>query len=93
MEIGIIGAGRIGGTLARRLAKSGNQVVVANRSGPEAMAELLNDLAERGRAGTFEEAAHARDLVVVATPLTAWDDLPEGCQKSNSVTRPARTRG
>lgn len=76
MEIGIIGAGRIGGTLARRLAKSGNQVVVANRSGPEAMAELLNDLAERGRAGTVEEAAHARDLVVVATPLTAWDDLP-----------------
>ena len=76
MEIGIIDAGRIGGTLARRLAKSGNQVVVANRSGAEAMAELLSDLAGRGRAGTVEEAARARDLVVVATPLTAWDDLP-----------------
>jgi 8-hydroxy-5-deazaflavin:NADPH oxidoreductase len=76
MEIGIIGAGRIGGTLARRLTQAGHQVIVANHRGQEAMADLLADLGERGRAGSVEQAARARDLVVVATPLTAWGDLP-----------------
>jgi predicted dinucleotide-binding enzyme len=51
-------------------------VIVANQRGREAMADLLTDLGERGRAGSVEQAARARDLVVVATPLTAWEDLP-----------------
>jgi predicted dinucleotide-binding enzyme len=78
VEIGIIGSGRIGGTLARRATALGHDVIVANRRGPEAMADLLTDLGGRGRPGSVEDAAHARDLVVVATPLPAWDDLPPG---------------
>jgi len=37
MRIGVIGAGNIGGTLARHLAKLGHQVSVANSRGPESL--------------------------------------------------------
>jgi 8-hydroxy-5-deazaflavin:NADPH oxidoreductase len=35
MKIGIIGAGQIGGTLARRLTRLGHDVSIANSRGPE----------------------------------------------------------
>jgi predicted dinucleotide-binding enzyme len=35
MQIGIIGAGNIGGTLTRRLAALGHAVFVSNSRGPE----------------------------------------------------------
>ncbi|MEI9971335.1 MAG: NAD(P)-binding domain-containing protein, partial [Ignavibacteriota bacterium] len=40
MKIGIIGAGQIGGTLARKLAKLGHEVSIANSRGPESLAAL-----------------------------------------------------
>ena len=40
MRIGFIGAGNIGGTLARRLAKLGHQVSIANSRGPESLTAL-----------------------------------------------------
>ena len=67
VRVGIIGAGNIGGTLARRFSDQGHEVVVANRRGPEAMGELLADLGDRGRAGTPEDAARFGEVVVIAT--------------------------
>ena len=40
LRIGIIGAGNIGGTLARRLTALGHDVAVANSRGPETFAGL-----------------------------------------------------
>jgi predicted dinucleotide-binding enzyme len=40
MHIGIIGAGHIGGTLARRLRELGHEVRVSNSRAPETLAEL-----------------------------------------------------
>ena len=40
MSIGVIGAGSIGGTLARHLAKLGHQVSIANSRGPESLTAL-----------------------------------------------------
>jgi hypothetical protein len=76
MQIGIIGAGHIGGTLARRLRALGHDVAVANSRGPASLAELA---AETGaRAVTVEEAVRGRDLVVVTIPERAVADLPGG---------------
>jgi predicted dinucleotide-binding enzyme len=76
MRIGIIGAGHIGGTLARRLRALGHEVAVANSRGPASLAGLA---AETGaRAVTVEEAVRGRDLVVVTIPLRAVADLPPG---------------
>ncbi|GIF51649.1 hypothetical protein DFJ67_5936 [Asanoa ferruginea] len=76
MEIGIIGAGAIGGTLARRLGALGHHVVVANSRGPETHDEDL--VAAPGvTAGTVAQAAD-HDLVVVSIPTKAVPGLPQG---------------
>ena len=43
MRIGIIGAGQIGGTLARRFASLGHDVSIANSRGPETLAALAKE--------------------------------------------------
>jgi 8-hydroxy-5-deazaflavin:NADPH oxidoreductase len=47
MEIGIIGAGEIGGTLTRRLAQLGHELFVANSRGPSSLAGLAKEMARR----------------------------------------------
>jgi predicted dinucleotide-binding enzyme len=67
MRIGIIGAGQIGGTLARRFRALGHDVSIANSRGPESLAGLAQETG--ARAVTAQQAAHAGDLVVVTIPL------------------------
>ena len=43
MNIGIIGAGDIGGTLTRRFTGLGHKVFVANSRGPETLKALAPD--------------------------------------------------
>jgi 8-hydroxy-5-deazaflavin:NADPH oxidoreductase len=74
MQIGIIGAGNIGGTLARRFREVGHDVYVANAHGPASLADLA---AETGaKAVTVEEAARAGDVVVVTIPESKISSLP-----------------
>ncbi len=76
MRIGIIGAGNIGGNLARRFAAQGHDVAVANSRGPETLAGLA---AETGaRAVPVEEAARGKDVVIVTIPQKNVPDLPAG---------------
>jgi len=73
LRIGIIGAGHIGGTLARRLAALGHEVALANSRGPATLEALA---AETGaRAATAARAADGADLVVVTIPLRRVADL------------------
>jgi 8-hydroxy-5-deazaflavin:NADPH oxidoreductase len=67
MKIGIIGAGQIGGTLARRLTALGHEVSIANSRGPESLAGLAQETG--ARAVTAQQAAHVGDLVVVTIPM------------------------
>src|SRR5215212_6338988 len=74
MDIGIIGSGNIGGTLARHLVALGHEVSIANSRGPESLGALA---AETGAAAaTAEQAARARDLVIIAIPERAVPRLP-----------------
>lgn len=74
MEIGIIGSGNVGSTLAGYLTALGHQVTIANSRGPES----LRKTAEKTGATpvTTEEAAGASDLVIIAIPAKAIDKLP-----------------
>ena len=74
MKIGIIGAGNIGGTLARRLVALKHQVSVANSRGPESLAAFARE--SGARAVTVEEAARAGDVVIVSIPLKNISRLP-----------------
>lgn len=75
MKIGIIGAGNIGGTLARLLTQAGHSVTIANSRGPDTLADLVDEV-EDLRAGTIEEAVRDAEVVIEAVPLKAIPDLP-----------------
>jgi len=74
MNIGIIGAGNIGGALTRRLTALGHQVSVANSRGPESLQELTRETG--AKAVTPQEAARAGDVVIVTIPEGKIPDLP-----------------
>jgi predicted dinucleotide-binding enzyme len=78
MKVGIIGAGMIGGTLARRLAALGYPVLVANSRGPETLAPLLAEIGASAQAACAADVASAADLIVVAVPFGAVAGLPAG---------------
>ena len=74
--IGFIGAGHIGGTLARLAVAAGYEVVLSNSRGPETLVELVAELGDGARAASAEEAAAAGDLVVVTIPLMNYREVP-----------------
>jgi len=74
--IGFIGAGKIGGILARLAVEHGYDVVVSNSRGPETLTDLVHELGDRARAGTSQEAAAGGDLVVVTVPMGAIPSVP-----------------
>jgi predicted dinucleotide-binding enzyme len=76
MKIGIIGAGSMGGTLARRLAALGHHVSVANSRGPETLAEFAT---ETGAVPVpITEAGRDADVMIIAIPEKSIPGLPEG---------------
>lgn len=73
MKIGILGAGSIGTTLARKLAAAGHDVKVANSRGPETIAA---DVLETGaRAATAHDAVNDVDVVILSMPHTGFDKV------------------
>jgi 8-hydroxy-5-deazaflavin:NADPH oxidoreductase len=76
MKIGIIGAGQIGGTLARRLCALGHQVSIANSRGPETLAALAPETG--ATAVTAAKAARSGEIVIVTIPEKNIADLPAG---------------
>ena len=74
--IGIIGAGEVGGQLARAAIKCGYEVVIANSRGPESLRALVTELGPKARAETAEKAAEAGDFVIIAVPLKLVNNMP-----------------
>ena len=75
MKIGIIGAGYIGGTLARRLVALGHEVSIANSRGPDTLRTLAQETG--ARPVTVKEAARSGEIVIVTIPQRAVADLPK----------------
>jgi predicted dinucleotide-binding enzyme len=83
MNVGIIGSGNIGSTLAKNLKALGHDVLIANSRGPSTLAAFA---AETGVvAATVEEAAQAEDLVIIAIPQLAVSSLPVEVLRANSA--------
>jgi 8-hydroxy-5-deazaflavin:NADPH oxidoreductase len=76
MDIGIIGAGNIGASLARRLAELGHYVRLSNSRAPETLADLV---AGTGATATWAaDAAADADLVILSIPQKNVVDLAPG---------------
>src|SRR5258708_11098240 len=81
MQIAMIGLGRMGGNMARRLLRGGHRCVVFDRS-PEAVAEL----AKEGAVG----ASSLADVVAkLEKPRTGWLMLPAGEITEGTIGAPA----
>ena len=75
--VGLIGSGRIGGTVAKLAVAAGHPVILSNSRGPDTLEGLAGDLGPLARAGTGREAAEGGDLVVVTIPFRAfWEVAP-----------------
>jgi 8-hydroxy-5-deazaflavin:NADPH oxidoreductase len=71
VDVGIIGAGRLGQAMARVAVRAGRTVAVANSRGPDSLASVASALGVR--ATTAAEAAAAA-IVVIAVP---WERVPD----------------
>lgn len=67
MKIGIIGAGNIGSTLARKLATAGHSIRIANSRGPDTLKELARETG--AKAMTAQEAIRGVDVVILSIPF------------------------
>lgn len=73
MKVGIIGAGNIGSTLARKLAAAGHEIKLANSKGPESIRDLAAEVG--ATATTREDAVTGVDAVILSIPFAAHRDL------------------
>lgn len=78
MKIGIIGAGRLGGTLARLWVGRGHQIAIANSRGPETLADVVAKLGPGARALTAAGVAEYGDVIVVSIPMGHYREIPVG---------------
>ncbi len=74
LKIGIIGTGKIGGTLAELWAKAGHELLISSRH-PEQLKDLAQRLGPKVRAGTPREAAAFGAVVLVAVPYGAFPQV------------------
>ena len=74
LKIGIIGAGRIGGTLGEHWVKAGHEVLLSSRH-PESLRPLADRLGPRARVGTPREAAAFGEVILVSVPYGAFPQV------------------
>jgi predicted dinucleotide-binding enzyme len=74
LKIGMVGAGREGGALGTLFVKAGHPVRFSSRH-PEDLKGLVAGLGPLAQAGTVEEAIAFGDVVVIAIPYTAMEQI------------------
>jgi predicted dinucleotide-binding enzyme len=70
MKIGIIGSGKIGGTLGGHWARAGHEVLLSARN-LNPVRKLVAEIGHKARAGTPREAAAFGEVVLVSVPYAA----------------------
>jgi 8-hydroxy-5-deazaflavin:NADPH oxidoreductase len=74
LKIGVVGSGRIGGTLGSVWVKAGHEVMFSSRN-IEHDRKLAASLGPNARAGTPREAAAFGEVVLIAVPYRALPDV------------------
>jgi len=76
LNIGMIGAGRMGAPMGLGFAEAGHRVMFASRTPGELM-ELVRQAAPRASAGYADAASYFADVIVLAVPPSAIPQLAE----------------
>ena len=73
MNIGIIGAGNIGGSLGKLWTQAGHKVYFSSRN-PEKLREVAEEAGPHAQYGSVAEAARFGEVILFALPFWATDD-------------------
>ena len=82
MKVGIIGAGRIGGGIARQLAGAGHEVLLSFSRDPQSLAVLAAELGPGATVGSPAEAVAFGEVVVLSVP---WSTLPQALEQAGPL--------
>lgn len=83
MNIGVIGAGHIGGNCARQAAKAGHAVKLSFSRDPAKLDALAAELGERASTGTAADAVAFGEVVIVSVP---WGLIPEALAQAGDLS-------
>src|SRR5580704_14613245 len=75
-RLGIVGAGKVGTTIARAAAAAGYDVAISGSGPAERIALIVDVLAPGARAATTDEVVGHADLIVLAVPMHRFRELP-----------------
>jgi predicted dinucleotide-binding enzyme len=82
VNVGIIGAGRIGGGLARQLVSAGHQLKLSFSRDQAKLESFARELGSDASAGTPVEAVAFGEVIVISVP---WSALPEALEQAGSL--------
>jgi predicted dinucleotide-binding enzyme len=82
MKLGVIGAGRIGGGIARQLAGAGHELKLSFSRDRGSLEALAREIGPAVSAGSPAEAVAFGEVVVISVP---WSVLPEALEQSGSL--------
>jgi len=82
MKVGIIGAGRIGGGIARQFAAAGHEVMLSFSHDPQTPERLAAEIGPSASAGTPAQAAGFGEVVVISVP---WNTLPQAIEQAGPL--------
>jgi 8-hydroxy-5-deazaflavin:NADPH oxidoreductase len=74
LKIGMVGSGREGGALGKLFAKAGHPVMFSSRN-PDNLKDLAAAAGPQAQAGTVEQAIAFGDVIVLAVPYTAVEQI------------------
>src|SRR5262245_28416016 len=83
MQLAVIGTGNVGGTLGRRWAKAGHDVIfgVRNPSEPKVV-DLVQDIGPNANAILVSECARQAPVVVLTVP---WEGAQDALRKAGNL--------
>jgi predicted dinucleotide-binding enzyme len=76
LRLGIVGAGKLGTTLARTAIAAGYDVLISGSGSADAIALTVDVLAPGARVATPEDVVRHADIVVLAVPTHRFRELP-----------------
>jgi predicted dinucleotide-binding enzyme len=76
LRLGIVGAGKLGTTIARAAVAAGYDVALSGSGAPEDIALTVEVLAPGARAATTDEVVRHADVIVLAVPTHRFRALP-----------------
>jgi len=75
-RLGIVGAGRVGTTIARAAVAAGYDVAISGSGAADRIALIVEVLAPGARPATTNEVVRHADLIVLAVPMHRFRELP-----------------